>query len=489
MVCLVSNSYGDQITFNQKEVRVKGNIQAVTLIDVNDDTLDDLLVFYTKFDPTGLLTNRFLSIFHYRQDGFVIGDSQTVTLNHGEIVFDIGDIDGDRIPEIVFLENTGASVRKFNDGLLASNPHLLIQTESLTHSHDPAAIRRYPFLHDIDEDTCLEIFVPASDRTRVFTCRDGSFHHSQTLWNGSRIQFDPRGALSYTTRFPEISVHDVNGDGRKDCLFIQQERLDVFLQNELSVDDPEDLTPPDLRYRFLIKNVNPSAFESISPSQLRLIPRDLNRDGYVDLVLVKAPHAALTKNISQVQIYMNHQGRFDDIPSQVLTTENISGDHIIADFNHDGRLDVGLLSFSMGFAQAARFLLTKRTSNAFELYTMRPDDTYPNKPDHRVSFARELRLDEIIAGSMCQSCSHDFTGDGSNDLVLGIDTRRLAVFEGGSTPYFSKRAVRIIDTAVSATHLTRDINLDGIGDILFWYPGKPEKTGLIFLIMSQRNDR
>ena len=473
--------------FRHQRMHVRGQVASVTLTDMNADGEKDLIVLHNHTDPFTRDTHRFLTTILQSSSAFTDTIRQTLVLDSGEILFDVGDVDGDGIPEIVFLKRDGIYLFRQVGGRFAGSPLKIIHSASILPAHDPSVIKRYSILNDLDSDGRPELMVPSQDGFEIHS-RDDDERWSlwKRLWWPSRIALSESNALGYSFRLPAVRIADFNADSTADVLLVAGDGLDVYLQHRSTEKLAEARwIPPDLRYSFSARNISPSVLEPLAPGSFHLELHDLNRDGNIDLLLSKSPRAGFTKNIRQIQVYMNSGGRFDCVPDHILTSESVGGEHLVADVNQDGLLDIAPLTFKIGFPQILRFLLTKKAVNAFEFYTMREDHSYPIKPDLKVSFSREVLLEDILNGNLCRNLDGDFDGDGRDDLLIGVGIEHIRIIPHGRDGRFDKKAALRFNVRASDHILVQDINQDGISDVVLWYPRNTDpSSGLIHLILS-----
>lgn len=472
--------------YSEKILRVEGRVHKIILKDCNSDGLKDIIALHSlsKFPDPAI--DRFLSIFIQNNGRFSDLPSQTLRMDQDEIVFDIADIDDDPYLELLFLRRDGIYFRKHTTGGYDQTLHPFLFTPSVFLSPDPSKLTRYEFICDIDGDALPEILIPQPDRLLVYSKNTfGEYSLCKSLWNAPKTSMDAQDQFTLSLHLPILHVHDFNGDAVPDLLLTHDDRLDVYLQHSKEEQVQQTvLTPPNLIYRFGSRDVNPSPLEPIAPSSIFMEPRDLNADGFVDIVLSKASRASFTKNISQIQIYINKAGRFGILPDQIITTENFGGEHIIQDLNGDGLLDLGLLTFKIGFTQAFRFLITKKAGNSIDFYLMRSDGTYPSTPDCKISFTRRVKIGDLLGTAFSQNFHGDFNGDGLNDLFVGTDTHEISIFLRSPDRLYWKKRILKIGATVSMHMEIDDLNGDGVSDILFWYPDTQSPYNRIVLIQS-----
>jgi len=474
------------IHFHKQVFFLQGNIQNILVRDLNGDTQPDIMVLhnYSLFPDPHI--NRQISIFLQNQGQFSEHPTQTLLINNGEIILDIADINDDKIPELVFLKDNGVYFQQYADSGYESISHLLFNIGSVFLSQDPAGLHIWPFVIDLDNDNIPEIIIPQPYKHDIYSkdIHDNYMLHKR-LWTSPRFLLSNQKHLQLSTVLPSLHISDFNDDQMPDLLFIIEDRLAVYLQYpNSSTAFPSALTPADFQYTMAARNLNPSVLGSLSPETLTLDTEDINNDGFVDILLSRASRAGFTANISQIQIYLNKSGRFDLLPDQILPVENFGCEHVIRDFNRDGLMDLGLLTFKIGFSQAVKFLFTKKASNSYDIFLMRDDHSYPSKPDAKHAFSRKVRISNLLESAPCVSFDGDFNGDKFKDLLIGTDSNEFSIFTGGLKKFFSKRAVFKLHVPVSTSIIVNDIFCDGTSDILIWYPDNPLYIRQFTLIKS-----
>lgn len=474
------------LRFNQQVLHLQGQVLEVLLKDFNGDEALDILVQHNQSNYPNPHIDRFLSIFLQEDGVFPDHPNQTITANRGEILFDIGDIDGDNLPELLFLREDGVYARKFTTTGYTRTLYSILKTPSVFLSHDPSKLRRYPFIDDFNKNGVPDLLIPHPHELRIYSrTQAGNYTLAKRLWYSPEFTLSTQEEMTLSLYLPSLHIGDFNGDAIPDLLIPAGDRLDVYLQHPtVKTERQEDLIPPNLRYRMGARAVSPSILDQIAPASLTLEVQDLNGDGYVDILLSKASRGSFTTSISQIQIYMNKSGRFDLLPDQVLTAENFGGEHIIRDFNRDGLLDLALLTFRIGFAQAAKFLITKKAGSTYDFYLMRQDHTYPSKPNGKISFSRKVNINALFSSAFCQSFEGDFNSDGLQDLLIGSDSNELSIILGQSQGFFSHKAAHKIHAPISSHLWVGNLNRDGFSDIILWYPQNPNLSHQVLLIQS-----
>ncbi len=474
--------FSQTVPYKTKSFRIEDNAVDLAAADVAGSGFKDILVFHTRRRFPEIRGERFVSIYVQDSTGFPEQPALTRELRN-EILYDTGDMDGDGKQELLFLERDGIYRWRPGEENRDAPSTRIIETGSVLQAHDPEDIRRWDLLEDIDEDGRYEVIVPEADQIHIYESTfNGTYRLKQRLWSSQRYHINGRDGLTFSLTLPRLVLADYNGDSLRDILLIHDRNVNVFLQHPRSYSDSlPSLSPPDLRYNMDLWNVQ-SANSALPESELVVEIADLNHDGYADMLLSSAPRASFTHSISQIQIYMNKMGRYGRFPDQVLTTDNFGGEHVIKDFNGDGLTDLAMLTFKVGFIQAAKFFLTRKTSNSYHFHFMSPGGI--TSPSGKVAFSRKFYLNELFGTAMCVSFDGDFNADGKDDFLIGTDTEELSIHYAEGEGRFSKKAGMKITAPPSGRLLVQDINEDGFADIMMWYPPDHD-AGQWILIQSQ----
>jgi hypothetical protein len=491
---IVFSQYGysnQSIGFNQNVFLLEGEVTDVILKDLNGDSAVDMMVVHNRSQFPDPNIDRIISVFFQKEDHFSDQPDQIILADNDEIIFDIGDLDGDRFPDLAFLKSNGVYIRKNTTTGFLEQLTLFKEIPSAFIMHDPSQIKRYPFIRDLDGDSIPEMLIPKVDQLSIFSKEiSGQYLEKTQLWVAPELSLSAgQDPLTFSVQFPFFHLHDFNGDRIHDFLIQSGDRVDVYFQHPMEeTGRVNSIVPPDLRYRMVARNINPSVINPMTDPSISIELVDLNQDGYVDLLLTRASRANFTTHISQIQIYINRYGRFDQVPNQVIPAENFGGEHVIKDFNHDGLLDIGILDFRIGFSQAIKFLLTKKANNDYLFYLMGPDGTYSKSPDKKISFSRKVNLNDIFGSEICQSFEGDFNGDGLADFLVSTDTDELSIYLGLENDLFTEKAQYKIETAPSTHFRIEDVNRDHFSDIVFWYPDNPDISNQVVLIQCRPQD-
>lgn len=479
-------SFPDYAVF---ELRVDGTVVDVLMEDLNGDQYVDCIVSHSKTVFPDPRIYRHISVFIQEDGSFPTQPTQSYAANRGEILFDVADLDQDGTKELCVVKNDGVYRWQTKAGDRPSSQHKILNAASVFFSHDPMRLHRYPLFRDLNADGKPEILIPRADRLEVYVCDSGhEYELAHSFWITPQLSMAQEREITYTLHLPTIVFKDFNGDRLPDIFVSFQEKLDIFVRHpNFEPRANPMLAPPLLRYNLGAKNINPTALDAIAPATTFMDFIDLNRDGYCDIVLTKGSRATFTSNISQIQIYLNKNGRFSIAPDHIFIADNFHGEHIVRDFNSDGLMDIGLLTFRIGFTQALRFLITKKAANSFEFFLMRKDHTYPRLPDGRIQFSRRVKIGDFLGSGLCHNFNGDLNGDAIEDAVIGTDHNEISVFTGVEPGFFTKKPSYKFQIPASHHIVVEDLNNDRNSDLVLWYPESENDYNRIMLIQSKTN--
>lgn len=467
-------------------ISVKGEIQQVYCEDLNGDARPDLLILHTLTGFPEQQIQRFISIFFQQQGTFKADADQTVLADHGEIVFDITDLNHDGTAELLFLKEDGLYAKSIRTSAFTGHAHQLIKTESLFLTHDKTKLKRHPLSLDLNGDSLPELIIPQIHQMDIYTRNDSGYIRIRRLWLNQSLQLSDQHPQTLIIPISTLICQDFNADARPDLIFIQGRQVDVFLNHFDKKASITELLPPSLRYHMHSRHLTLSALDHLSPLSTSLEMEDLNQDGHTDLLLIQASRAQFPSHISQIQIYMNQYGKLPLLPDQILTAENFGGEHIIKDLNGDSLLDIATLNFDIGIVEATKFLITKKVKNYYNIYLMQPDHVYPEKPDSRITFHRKLTLSDLTGSNLhSQSFDGDFNGDRIPDFMVAVEKNRYAIYTGMGCGQYSGKPMHYFSVTASHHFLTRELNQDVYTDLILWYPDQPERSGQIVLVQSR----
>ncbi|MBN2102845.1 VCBS repeat-containing protein [bacterium] len=463
---------------DRKEIKIPlFGVQEVFPVDLDHDNDLDFIVLHRDTEDLQYSSMRFISIFFQNRGIYQSTADIRYRVGDRDILVDWGDMDGDGLMEFYIIRP---------DGIVSWSPQRpdslipVLLSPSIFSGADADRLVHWPFLWDIDADSTSEIILNQKQGLHVYA-KDSLNHYRLSAI--LQVNFEHRlireESLILQTCLPQMLLKEMNHDNRPDIVFFSDDRLAVFYTQTRPGMIYTQPILPDYIFRFSMKDSHLSMLEALAPADMSIELDDLNRDGCSDIVFSRASKAGFTKTLSQVQLYYCTEGKFQPLPDHVLMAENFYGDHVIADFNSDGRKDIALLQFPIGLVGAAKFLITRRIKYGFDIYLQKPDGHFKDEPDHRIRFSRHSNISHVLRPEYSEFT--DWDGNGRLDLLVNVDHQQIIGFIQKNTGGFSKHPDVKIKIPVSPQHWTGDLNNDRQADIVLWY----EDPGEIRCLMSR----
>ncbi|KAB1065906.1 T9SS type A sorting domain-containing protein [Salibacter halophilus] len=267
-----------------------GLITNITTADINNDSLQDILVT-KKFSANSLIS------YYLNQDDFDFGQETTIAGGNSQITnFAVGDFNNDNWLDIVSIGD-------------ATNSVTLYQNNSLSFS--PQVIDSFPFFEsdigvsDIDNDNDLDIVAIGGTTFKVY-------------YNDGLANFTSQTISGPIEDFFDISISDIDSDGFEDVV-TGGANISVYKNNNGAI-----------------------SYDSVRsaqiPSSFNLFVRldDLDNDGHVDLF-------SEDNNSSGARLMENDgNGNFSNLQIIDSSAVNIRSG-TLNDFDNDGDLDIVLI--------------------------------------------------------------------------------------------------------------------------------------------------
>jgi hypothetical protein len=331
---------------------------------------------------------------------------------------------------------------------------------------------------DLDRATATQaggdwplLLVPAADGLQVWQHRD-EWRQAQCISNSINAGLRPSVANPGYTRSLgfDLSVGDVNGDGRDDLIVRRSNgrtnTYSLYLQQTNGRFTPE----PALTYA---DKVEPHSW---------LCWADLNRDGKVDLiksVWLDEPSFIPTVPSGKVLVstyVADEHGRIPAKPQQVFRKNDWTPGVPVVDVDGDGFLDLVLGYSRIEDKEGLRkMIIAKKLNYSLRFYFHRPGAGFPKEADcqrdvviHvdraelRLSWGRSQYFERYVR------LGGDFNGDGKTDLLVQDHSDNISVYfflsrEKGFSPEPDLRFS--CPEPIDEWQVT-DLNHDGVSDMI-----------------------
>jgi hypothetical protein len=324
------------------------------------------------------------------------------------------------------------------------------------------------------------LLVPTVGGLQVWQYGDG-WHQAQVIEHAVRVSLAPaESGPGYSMGFGldmlDMSIGDVNGDGRDDLMVRRQigqtNIWSLYLQQTNGVFASE----PALTYA---DSANPFSW---------LYWGDLNHDGKVDLIKsVWLNEASFLPGVPSGKVvvgtyFAGKDGRIPSEPNQVFRKNDWLRALPVVDVDGDGFVDMVLgysdLENRESFIKEAT---TGQVDYRLDFYFYRRGTGFSASPDFRRNLTIQLeRIVPFLSWSLPDNLERsfkldgDFNGDGKRDLLVSDQTDAISVYffisreEGFSLrPDLRFKCPELIEDCQIA-----DLNNDGISDLIVKFAKK-----------------
>jgi hypothetical protein len=433
---------------------VAGPCQQWLICDLDGDGLKDLVlmddtnlaIFYQ--DPKQGFTREPQQTFHLEPRPCVVWTAQL-----GKPAGSLLVMTSDGVTEFCFTNRTGPPARR----------QIIRQSTIIPEAVEGTNAICLPLSVGTGGDWPL-LLVPAADGLQVWQHGD-EWHLAQVIGQAIDARLWPSVANpGYTTALKfDLSVGDVNGDGREDLMvkrsyFNRTGIYSLYLQQTNGLFALE----PALTYT---NREEPHSW---------LCWADLNRDGKVDLIKSAwldepsfAPGVPSGKVLVSTCIADQH-GRIPDEPQQVFRKNDYMMALPVVDVDGDGFLDLVLgYSHLDNRESLTKAISAKKIDFSLRFYFYRPGAGFPKEADCQRDVVIHPDQASDIYGRYVQ-LGGDFNGDGKKDLLVRDHNDEISVYffvsrEKGFSPepdlQFS--CPELIDEWQVA-----DLNNDGVSDLI-----------------------
>lgn len=379
---------------------------------------------------------------------------------------------------------------------------------------------------DVNGDGLDDLVIPDLDGFWISTQnRDGSFSGLQQMGPAEPYLHEPGltsagidqsrsygdvGISEFTLPLYRDRLHaaDIDQDGRRDLLFWNTDRFDVYRQDTsgsfspvshaISADVPIDSEGIYSRtFDFSHDGVLSFLFGFNEKSRRTVLYalRDLNGDGVADLVTLTLAGRSLARQSSRYRVHFGAASTngvtFDRDNSVELKPRGRAtgmqpwgyASQSFRDFDADGDVDIMLRHVKIGFGGMGRALVGRSVALDLEFFRM-TDGGYPAHPDA----TRKIRPRLDLLGKavfLPPVMLGDIDGDRRADLLVGKSSDELDIYRGVPGAGVFTRHPQTVGVSLpndERNSWLAHLNRDGKKDLVVYHPSDTGPHRLITLI-------
>lgn len=401
----------------------------------------------------------------YRSDRATLFD-----LPPDAIVFDTGDIDGDKRPEILYLAHDGLYAMEYASGLV-SEPRRVISHPTLFILPTAGSVSYWDIYRPSRAAGKAYVVIPCHAGLAVYGMSGTGavdslgilrMRHQARALVSPVTEMREMNPLNYVCSLPTVQIADCGGDGIEDIFVMSDNKVIVF-QGDLDgrFDSEASLT-------FAVNHAADTGGADAN-SDIQFQVSDLNADNRADIVASKTSGGVMRFE-SEIDIYLcRARGGYDDKPSFSRKVRKSAGTAYLNDFNGDGRTDLVIPALELGIMPMLKMLILNRLDLNIDIY-LQESGRFPDEPSLRkpISASIDLNTGNISYGNN-MAFGGDFNGDRLSDFLLDTGKGELRIFYGASGLVLGQNYGWSLELPNPASVYTQDLNGDGRSEILAFY--------------------
>ena len=443
---------------------VEGEVASVVAADLDGDGRKDLVAVYkTGFPP---YQKRSFAIFWNRNGVFAPRPDMTLAVDETEAcAFDVGIVGPGPAEDLLLVTPRGVNAKSF-PGRVGAPPRRLVDHATLFHQPINGELPRVRLVYDLAGPNSHDLLLPSLGALTIYRHVGDRYEKAAELEVDMEVSGGPKRNEGIEVRygFPALTVVDTDGDGLRDIIATQEDRIAIYRQATGFSFRPQ----PDFSRDFSVRT---QADHRARGTSVTALVADLNGDGYVDLIVRKQVFEGVTSARNTIYMYLGRKDGFSQMPVQILESEGVSLFQTqLVDLNGDGRLDLVVPYTSFGVFALIRMLTAKTAKVDFQIYPFDPKTrkfTPEPASDRGLTFHIPLSGDSDLQAI---NLTADVTGDGKPDLIFGSSEDQLDIYPALGGGEFASSAAETIE--VRAAGVLDAVDLDGKGrsDLILYYP-------------------
>lgn len=484
---------GDDPAFAVYKLSVADKVLYYWVEDLDGDELKDIVVVHRKGLPP--VETRWISVFwNDASNGFSTAADQSWELDRDAVILDIGDVAGDSRKEICYLTPTDVRYHIVESGRFRATSDTLFEVSGLGVFPSKRGAPLINFVRDWNDDYVDEVGVFTFDGLSIHARGgDGVFAANGTVRveletemsrSGSRAQDEKTSGLQAEYVFPDLSLLDFDGDGRRDLFATTDDRVTVYKCGADGRFNAEAHSK--VEFDVLTQEEKLEGF-----AEVETVVADLNADGYADAVVTKQTAKGLTNFRGVVNVFWGGPAGYRKEPDQVIISEGTaSARALFKDVNGDGLKDLILPSITFNIAAIIRILITRSIGVNFNIFLLNEDNRLSERPD----FTKEVKFKIDFSGEsdeQAMDLEGDYNGDKRTDFVFATKEDELSVYLGvtDGDRLFSKNPATKVAADAYGDLNSHDLNNDGYSDMVIHYPQSKDRKGTLEVLMNLKTLR
>src|SRR6267378_2539563 len=312
--------------FRLQALAVEGDVASVVAADLDGDGRKDLVAVYKIGVPP--YQKRSFAIFWNRDGVFAPRPDLTLAVDEAEAcAFDVGAVGPGPAEDLLLVTPRGVNAKSF-PGRVGAPPRKLVEHVTLFHQPINGELPRVRLIHDLAGPNSRDLLLPSLGSLAIYRRIEDRYEKTAEVEVDMEVSGGPKRNAGIEVRygFPALHVLDTDGDGLRDVIAIQEDRIAIYRQG------------PGFTFR---------------PQP------DFSRD-----FSVRTPSA---RNTSYV--FFGRKDGFSQKPAEILQSERfVLLQTQIIDLTGDGRPDLVVPTTSFGVFALIRMLTAKTAKVNFQIF-------------------------------------------------------------------------------------------------------------------------
>jgi hypothetical protein len=467
----------DPPRFEVQTLTTSADVRAVESADLDGDGKLDLVA--TLVAGTAPHRTRAFAIFWNQGGSFSSAPDLILPAPADLCTFDLAEVDGRPGAKLLSVTPTGLRALSFVNRVASGWTELVSQPSVFTRAPE-GELPRLAVAQSLGASTGLALLLPGPASLSVYQRQGQGWSRISTLEvdvEGGVETFDRPGhrahqggipSFAVTTRFPEVHVVDVDGDGLMDLVLSRQAHVDIYRQTAYG----HFPARPDAQQTF---ELAPADKEPGDGSELTLQLLDLDGDGRADALVTRQVMSGITSARTEVGLFSGALTRLRPTPDQVITSDGASFGAVQILESPSGGKALVIPSVKFGILSIVRMLTSKSVKVRFGLYPMTAGVTLaPKRFSEAPTAERDLTFHLDLDGSRSTEAvdmDGDYDGDGIRDLAFG-EGDGLTLYSGkAGGELFARTPMAHVPVRPQGRLRAWDLDATHRSSMVLWYPG------------------